>query len=238
MRRLGLLIIGLAGITGIVFTLDPRLDLQVTSLFFNDATHTFPAASDPLALWLRGKSTWIFTAFVVGVGAVAVARLVLPNRVFPIPGRPVIFLVLTLALGPGVLVNGLLKEHWSRPRPGEVIEFGGNLPFVPWWDPRGGCVANCSFVSGETSSATWTVAPALLVPGGLRVAALAAAGLFVIATSVLRIAFGGHFASDVLFAVVLTLGIIWAVYGLVFRVDWAPVIKRVTARLGRPELKT
>jgi membrane-associated phospholipid phosphatase len=245
-RRLGLLIALLAGLTGIVFAIDPRLDLQVTSLFYDGIGHRFPAAADPHAVWLRGKSTWIFTAFAVCVAAAVLARAALPSRLFPVSTRAVVFLALTLVLGPGLLVNGLLKEHWSRPRPGEVVEFGGTLPFVPWWDPRGRCEQNCSFVSGETSGATWSVAPALLLPGGARIIALAAAGLFTAVVSGLRLAFGGHFASDVLFAVLLTLAVIWAVYGLVFRVDWgrvatgplAPLLKRVSARSGPPELKT
>jgi lipid A 4'-phosphatase len=236
-RGLGLLIVLLAGLTGIVFAVDPRLDLQTTALFFNDATHSFPVASDPVAVWLRGKTTWIFGAFAVCVAGAVLARIFFPSR-FRVPARPVVFLALTLALGPGLLVNGLLKEHWSRPRPGEVVEFGGTLPFMPWWDPRGRCDQNCSFVSGETAGAAWTVAPALLVPGGLRVVALGAASVFTAAIGGLRLAFGGHFASDVLFAVLLTLGVIWVVYGLVFQVEWTRVIKRMTARFGRPELKT
>jgi lipid A 4'-phosphatase len=219
-RDLGLLLVLLAAVAGIVFAIDPRLDLRLTSLFFDDATRSFPAASDPVALWLRSKSMWIFTAFAVLVAAMVIARLVLPLPVFPIPARSVVFLALTLALGPGLLVNGVLKEHWARPRPGAVVEFGGTLPFVPWWDPRGGCDQNCSFVSGETSGATWSVAPALLVPGAARLVALCAAGIFTVAIATLRIAFGGHFASDVIFAVLLTLAVIWAIYSLAFRVDW------------------
>jgi lipid A 4'-phosphatase len=224
-RRLGLLIAVLAGVTGIVFAIDPRLDVQISSFFFDPQTHSFPLASDPLAIFLRGKSTWIFVAFAVGVAAAGLARLALPARVLPIRGRAVVFLALTLALGPGLLVNGLLKEHWSRPRPGEVVEFGGSLPFVPWWDPRGRCEQNCSFVSGETSGAAWTVAPALLLSGTLRAVALGAAGLFTVVIGTLRIAFGGHFASDVILAALITLALIWAVYGLLFRMDWtrAPI---------------
>jgi lipid A 4'-phosphatase len=240
---LGLLLVLLAAVAGIVFAIDPRLDLRLTSLFFDDATRSFPAASDPVALWLRGKSMWIFTAFAVLVAAVVIARLVLPLPVFPVPARSVVFLALTLALGPGLLVNGVLKEHWARPRPGAVVEFGGTLPFVPWWDPRGGCDQNCSFVSGETSGATWSVAPALLVPGAARVVALCAAGIFTVAIATLRIAFGGHFASDVIFAVLLTLAVIWAIYSLAFRVDWMRlqtgplprIVRRAITRWGRTE---
>jgi lipid A 4'-phosphatase len=244
-RDLGLLIVLLAVMAGVVFAIDPRLDLRLTSLFFDDATRAFPAASDPVAVWLRGKSMWIFTAFAVGVAAMVIARSVLPIRVFPVPARSVVFLALTLVLGPGLLVNGVLKEHWARPRPGAVVEFGGALPFMPWWDPRGGCDQNCSFVSGETSGATWSVAPALLVPGAARVVALGAAGIFTIAIATLRVAFGGHFASDVIFAVLLTLAVIWAIYGLVFRIDWMRpqigplprIIRRALARSGWTESK-
>jgi len=242
-RDLGLLLVLLAAVAGIVFAIDPRLDLRLTSLFFDDATRSFPAASDPVALWLRGKSMWIFTAFAVLVAAMVIARLVLPLPVFPVPARSVVFLALTLALGPGLLVNGVLKEHWARPRPGAVVEFGGTLPFVPWWDPRGGCDQNCSFVSGETSGATWSVAPALLVPGAARVVALSAAGIFTVAIATLRIAFGGHFASDVIFAVLLTLAVIWAIYSLAFRVEWMRlqtgplprIVRRAITRWGRTE---
>ena len=243
MRDLGLLLVLLAAVTGIVFAIDPRLDLRLTSLFFDDTTRSFPAASDPVAVWLRSKSIWIFTAFVVVVIAMVIARLVLPLPVFPVPARSVVFLALTLALGPGLMVNVVLKEHWARPRPGAVVEFGGTLPFVPWWDPRGGCDQNCSFVSGEASDATWLVAPALLVPAPARVVALSAAGIFTVAISTLRIAFGGHFASDVIFAVLLTLAVIWVINGLVFKVDWMRlqtgplprIVRRGIARCGRAE---
>jgi lipid A 4'-phosphatase len=232
-RDLGLLIALLAGIVGIVFAIDPQLDLRITSLFFDEATRSFPTASDPVAVWLRGKSMWVFTGFAVVVAALVVARAIFSAKLSWIPARSVVFLALTLALGPGLLVNGVLKEHWSRPRPGAVVEFGGTLPFVPWWDPRGGCDQNCSFVSGETSGAAWSVAPALLVPGTVRVVALGAAGVFTLAIGTLRVAFGGHFASDVIFAVVLTLGVIWAAYGLIFRVDWARVQRHPQSLIGR-----
>jgi membrane-associated phospholipid phosphatase len=231
-----LLIAVLLGVTGLVFAIDPRLDLQITALFFDQATRRFPAASDPLAIWVRGATTWIFAGFAICVTAAALARVLLPRRRLPFSARTVAFLALSLALGPGLLVNGLLKEHWSRPRPGEVVEFGGTLQFMPWWDPRGGCDQNCSFVSGETSGAAWTVAPALLVPGGLRIVALGAAGVFTVAIGTLRVAFGGHFASDAIFAALLTLAVIWAMYGLVLRVDWSSA-RRLVARAARPHLK-
>ncbi len=40
------------------------------------------------------------------------------------------FLALLYILGPGVLVNLLFKEHWGRPRPVNIVEFGGTQQYV------------------------------------------------------------------------------------------------------------
>lgn len=44
--------------------------------------------------------------------------------------RHSLFLLLLLALGPGLLVNVILKNHLGRPRPQELIEFGGKQQFT------------------------------------------------------------------------------------------------------------
>ena len=95
-----------------------------------------------------------------------------------IEGRAAWFLVVTLALGPGVITNLVLKDHWHRPRPIDVTEFGGSFRFTPWWDPRGPCADNCSFVSGEPSGAFWTLSAAALAPLQYRPLAYGAALAF------------------------------------------------------------
>ena len=59
------------------------------------------------------------------------------------------------------------------------------------------CGRNCSFFSGEGATAFWTYAPAALTPPAWRPLAYAAATVFGVVTSVLRMAFGGHFFTDV-----------------------------------------
>jgi membrane-associated phospholipid phosphatase len=122
----------------------------------------------------------------------------------PIPGRAILLLVATLAAGPGLLVNLGLKEHSGRPRPSQIVEFGGTAEFRPFGRFDGACAKNCSFVSGEASAAAWTLAPALLVPPPARGVAVASALVFTAAVSALRLSFGGHFLSDVAFAALFT----------------------------------
>ena len=89
---------------------------------------------------------------------------------------------------------------------------------MPWWDPRGGCDKNCSFVAGEGAGAFWTLAPAALAPPAWRAARLCGGARFrrrrraACASPV-----GAHFFSDVMFSGVFTFLIIWLVHGLIYR---------------------
>ena len=129
------------------------------------------------------------------------------------------FLLITVLLGPGLLVNVILKDDWHRPRPAHLTEFSGkqNYSYVDWWNPGGNCDRNCSFASGEASSAAWMFAPAMLAPPQWRVAAFAGAAIFTAVISFVRMAAGGHFLTDILFAIILTLIVIWTMHGVIFR---------------------
>jgi len=61
----------------------------------------------------------------------------------------------------------------------------------------------------EAASGFWMVAPALLAPPPWRAPAVAGALVFGAATSVLRMAFGGHFLSDVLVGGLISLLVIF-----------------------------
>ena len=100
--------------------------------------------------------------------------------------------------------------------------------FQPWWRPSAACQRNCSFVSGEASEAFWTVAPATLAPPQLRPFALGSAVIFGTAVGSLRVVFGRHFVSDIVFAGLITIAIGFALYRLLL-----DPIRRDDARLER-----
>jgi hypothetical protein len=116
-----------------------------------------------------------------------------------------------------IISNVIFKGHWGRPRPVVVTEFNGPLEFKAWWDPRGACPKNCSFFSGEGATAFWTYAPAALTPPQWRPVAYVAATAFGLATGGLRMAFGGHFFTDVLFSGIASFLVIWLAYALIYR---------------------
>jgi membrane-associated PAP2 superfamily phosphatase len=218
MNRTGLFIaLALWLVIGLLFGIYPELDLKLAGLFFDAGTKTFPLKLDAFAGFARDAAMWIAWAFALPSIVALVVKLIRPDRPLLVSGRAIVFLLATLILSAGVLTNLTFKSYWGRPRPVVVTEFAGDQQFVPWWDPRGGCGRNCSFFSGEGATAFWTLAPAALAPPVWRPLAYAAATLFGVTTSVLRMAFGGHFFTDVAIAGLITFLVIWFAYGLIYR---------------------
>lgn len=221
MNRTGLIIaLVIAAVNGLVFGLFPGLELRVAQHFHDvvDAGgNVFAWRVYPPLMLARDIGLWVSTVIIVPVIIVLAIKFILPARKMLIPGRAVIFLVATLAIGPGLLVNVILKDHWGRSRPIDITQLGGTERYVRWFDPTGDCPNNCSFVSGDVSGAFWTLAPAALVPLPYRAAAYGAALALGTTMAVFRIMAGAHFVSDAVFAGVFTYLVIWLAYALIYR---------------------
>jgi lipid A 4'-phosphatase len=220
MNRTGLAIaLAIAVVVGIVFAVYPQLDLDLSALFRDPAYKSYVFAVN--AQWWVRDTRWIARALITLLalpGFLAIlGKLVFPQRRMLISGRAALLLVVTIAFGPGLLTNVILKDHWGRSRPIDVQQFGGAERFTPWWDPRGDCPNNCSFIAGEPSGAFWTLAPAALAPPQWRAIAYGAVVVFGAGIGALRIGAGAHFFTDVVFAGVLMYLVVWAVHGLLYR---------------------
>ena len=218
MNRTGLFIaLALALVIGLLFGIHPELDLRLAALFYDPTTKSFPLKFNTLAAVARDGAMWISWGLALPAIVALVVKLARPDRPLLMSGRAIIFLLVTLILSAGILTNLTFKSHWGRPRPVVVTHFNGAQQFVAWWDPRGSCGRNCSFFSGEGATAFWTYAPAALTPPAWRPLAYAAATLFGLVTSVLRMAFGGHFFTDVAAAGLVTFLVIWLAHGYIYR---------------------
>jgi lipid A 4'-phosphatase len=218
MHRTGLIVaLGLALVVGLLFGIYPELDLRLASWFYDEVSRSFPLKLNALAAIARDGAMWIAWALALPAILALLVKLARPDRPLLMSGRAVAFLLLTLVLSAGVLTNLTFKSYWGRPRPVTVTQFNGDQAFVPWWDPRGTCARNCSFFSGEGATAFWTYAPAALAPLAWRPLAYAAATLFGLTTSLLRMAFGGHFFTDVAAAGLVTFLVIWLAHGYIYR---------------------
>jgi len=146
---LSLVLAGLAS-THIVFASFPWIDLSVSALFFEDGR--FPAATNAALEAIR-YAVWDLTLAWVALGlALWTLSLVTQTRV-RVPPRVWLFAWLPLVVGPGILVNFVLKEHVGRARPAHLEVFGGERSFTPAFQVTDQCSTNCSFVSGEGAGA-------------------------------------------------------------------------------------
>lgn len=205
MTRSLAVLLALTALTLVVFALWPGTDLAVSHVFYDRGGFI---GRDGLERF--GRDFFRVTPFVVLAAFVALYALRRCGVAVPYApsGRGLAFLAVTMALGPGLIVNLGLKDHTHRPRPVHVAEFGGSDEFRPWYRFDGACRINCSFVSGEAASGFWMVAPAILLPPPARGPAMGVAVAFGIGASLLRIAFGGHFLSDALLGGLITLIVI------------------------------
>ena len=208
------LLLALTCASALALALWPSLDLATARYFYGDSGFIGGAAFERFA-----RAFFNVTPFVVlaAFGALYALRRAGVATPYAPSGRALTFLIATMVIAPGLVVNLGLKDHAHRPRPVHTRDFGGESEFRPWYKFDGGCVRNCSFVSGEASEAFWMVAPASLAPPPWRAAAIGAALLFGAATGVLRMAFGGHYLSDVVLAALLTLLIIEATRRAIWR---------------------
>jgi lipid A 4'-phosphatase len=218
MNRAGLLIaLALSFVFVVLYLIWPELDMRIAAAFYDAVTRTFPLRTDLIAMILRETAMIIAWAICAPAIVALLVKLVRPDRPMLLRGRTVAYMVITMVLTAGIVTNLTFKSYWGRPRPAAVVEFNGQWQFKPWWQPGGECPKNCSFFSGEAATAFWTYAPASLTPPAWRPLAYLGATIFGIATGGLRVAFGGHFVSDVLVAGLVTFVLIWLVHGFIYR---------------------
>ncbi|QGZ35360.1 phosphatase PAP2 family protein [Stappia indica] len=219
-RALALAVTACLFVLSLFFLAFPAVDIAASRLF-HDPAGGFVLSQTPFLQRLRELGPFLVKLIAV----LCVAILLWPFVVAPLsrrlPLRAPVFLLSTLILGPGLLVNAVLKNNWGRPRPNAVDLFGGDAPYVRVWQMTNHCDTNCSFVSGEASSSLWLVTLAFLAPPGWRRAILAVVLPLALVLSANRVAFGGHFLSDTLISWCLTLLVILGVHYLLWRAPGA-----------------
>ncbi len=204
-----LYLVGMAA-TAFLFLSMPQIDLSVSGLFVTDG--------QGFALGRQPPFTWLHDAVppILGLAVVAVLALALLRRLAVVKA---VYLLLALALGPGLLANTILKDNWGRARPAQITEFGGTRTFTPPLLMADQCAKNCSFVSGDGAAGFAAIAFALLAARRRALALTAAIGVGLLFGGN-RILQGGHFLSDVLFAGWFVGGLSWLLYHLFFGDGW------------------
>lgn len=182
----------------------PGIDASVSGLFA-DGRSGFPLRQDNrlsffndavLSLSRLGAALLLALAVLSGVNPVRSALR--KHR------RAICFLALAYALGPGLIVNVVLKEEIGRARPVRVEQFGGDRSFSPAFVQAQECDRNCSFPSGHVAASMLIVGGSFIARRNRRRRWLVAGLAFAFIVGFARIAVGAHFLSDVLVSMAIT----------------------------------
>lgn len=187
------------------------LDLFVSHLFFTDGH--FASSSFFDFMFNYG----FFPAWIV----IGIALLGLFFKKWQ---KEALYLMLVLAIGSGLIIHAGLKDHWGRPRPKQVIEFGGSQPFRTYYQPNfvHQPEPSKSFPCGHCSMGFYFFALALLAKRrGYRVLYMGTMTLAWVLgglLSLVRIAQGGHFLTDAIFSALIMWWTALGLFHLIFEV--------------------
>lgn len=207
------------GVIGNLIMDEFNADLSWTAAFYHEGGRNEG--------WVYGRSapwSWLYDygeiptliLLAVVLAIYTAARL---GRVSPEYRKPCLAVVLTVILGPGILVNGIFKGYWGRPRPAEVVMFGGV------WDYRTSAQPGVpgkgkSFTCGHCAMAFALSSGAVLHPlhRGVALAFFVSGLVYGAVMGVARVAQGGHFPTDVLWSGVIVMVVLAALYYVILRI--------------------
>lgn len=183
-----------------IFINFPEIDLWFASQFYQDG---FYLNDNPVVYgiyWLFAKPHFVIIPLLIALAIIYHKKFKDTDHhkkwIFS-------FLLASLILGPGVLVNSVLKDNSiGRARPVHIEPYGGDKTFTAAYQYSGQCQRNCSFVSGHASMGFFFIGLGWLLRSkrafwlGFGIGCVVGFG---------RVVQGGHFFSDVVLA-------FWAVY--------------------------
>jgi len=216
----------------IVFTAWPQADLAMAGWFYRDAAFVGNewAWSQAVYRWFPrlGAVVLVWSAAVVVWSAVAARWRPAARRPHRSTVRAASMLLLVSLIAVGAIVHGVLKERSGRPRPSQVTQFQGSLPFQRALQVSRACTHNCSFVSGHAAGGFALIALGLLGTRRTRLRWWLVGTATGTVIGIARMSQGSHFASDIVFALLVVWGL-----SLALRAAWvhgAALRRRARAR--------
>ncbi|MFZ0566120.1 MAG: phosphatase PAP2 family protein [Chlamydiales bacterium] len=207
---------------GIAAPFTPTIDLYVSEWFYAPSSvgrGTFYNNAMMQFLFRYGEIFGFFSGGAAGL--TFVLSFLLPK--FKKWRQGALACSLTLLLGAGIITNSIFKQYWGRPRPKQIVEFGGHSVYRPFWRPDFNRThePQKSFPSGHVAMGFYFLS-LCLAGRRYRNPLLFKAGLFFTLAlggglMLTRVAQGGHFVSDVLASALLMWLVALIIDALVFR---------------------
>ena len=219
------MLVGAGALTLALFSLT-RLDVAAARPFYD------PGGGNPWPLAHRLPWSALYRAapyltaglLVAGLGALGFG-LTLRREAWLRNG---VFLLLSVLIGPGLIANFVFKDHWGRPRPRDLVEFGGPSAYVAPLVPshEGGASFPCGHCSvGFLYAAGWWIWRRTRPRWAQASLALGLTAGFALGLG--RMAAGGHFLSDAVWAGLIAMGTAHLLHDHLLRL---PIVERALAQ--------
>jgi len=135
------------------------IDIKIQSLLFNNISDPWSYGNFPL--WILFYKYGQKIAVIIGVLSLVIFLLSLFIKKMNPARNKALFLILVIIVAPGIIVQ-TLKVTWGRPRPCEIINYGGTLEFKTPFEPNFALAGNTntgnSFPSGHAAVGFYTLA--------------------------------------------------------------------------------
>ncbi|MCC8398588.1 MAG: phosphatase PAP2 family protein [Rickettsia endosymbiont of Labidopullus appendiculatus] len=185
------------GIILLLTVLFPNFDVNFSKLFY-DNKDGFIYRDNNIVLLLF-EIIPILTILLLIITSLYLFYLIVKYKTF---NRLIIsggfYIILSTAIGPGLLVNCIFKEHFGRARPVQIKDFNGSKNFTRAFSISNECVHNCSFPSGHAAMGYSLTSLSYIAPFIYFSRIYNIALIFGSLVGLSRILMGGHFLSDVL----------------------------------------
>lgn len=189
------------------------IDMELQRYFYKDGQG-----------WFLGKTSlvrviykWgIIPAILAAIYSLILLVMSYKNKKYYKYRKLAAFVFLLFTLGPGLVINGVLKTFWGRPRPRHMVEFGGIRKYI-----KAGLISreyakpNSSFPCGHASVAFFFFFPFFIyrkTKKGIAFSFLVFGIIYGLVMGLVRMIQGGHFASDVFWSGAITYLIALSLY--------------------------
>ena len=182
-------------------TVGPSLDIYLSSLFYYGNNQFLLQSYYDITIFFRKillRLVIVYVLILPFVSNFLPIKQLFFNYSFKF--KDVVFIWIFSLINILVVINLLLKNMWGRARPDEILELGGKETFSAWFAISDACSKNCSFVSGDAAVGFSIVVLYFLTNKIIFLWMSLVCGL---SLGLIRILEGGHFASDVLAALVV-----------------------------------
>jgi lipid A 4'-phosphatase len=177
-------------VCSLLFVSFPEIDIYISSLFYEK---DFYFKGSLYEVFFYKSVPIVISTLAIGSILLFLYNTLTHKNILSLNKRVIAYIILVLALAPGLIVNATFKENWGRARPNQIKEFGGDKQFTPAFilsDQKGN-----SFSSGHGSAAFSVLGFALLARRRQKLWITLALS-YGVAVSIARIIGGGHFLSD------------------------------------------